>query len=153
MCRLLAVGPTCCRHVGNFPSQAPHCRTDQAEEGVVQAASGVASSHPSYSSSVAVAAPVNIAAADVVPSRVFVVAASVGSVAPDGGSGSAAGAIVDDNANGGHGAVATATGPDVGVGGGTSTDRDNDDHGVNGNRAVVMMMIAGERGGEATARR
>ena len=108
---------------------------------------GLAPLHLSYSSSSVAAAT------DMVPLRVFVVAASVGSFTPDGGSGSAAGAIVDDNANRGHDAVATATGPDVGVGGGSSTDRDNDDHGVYGDRAVVMMTIAGKRGGEATARR
>jgi hypothetical protein len=56
-----------------------------------------------------------------------------------------------------------------GVGGGSSTDRDNDDNDANGDRrrrrprprhrsrraatAVAMMTMAGERGGEATARR
>jgi hypothetical protein len=72
---------------------------------------GLAPSHPSYSSSsiTAAAVNINIAAADMVPLRVFGVAASVGSVAPNGGSGSAAGAVVDDVADGGHNAAATAT--------------------------------------------
>jgi hypothetical protein len=54
-----------------------------------------------------------------------------------------------------------------GVGGGSSTDRDNDDNDANGNcrcrprprhcsrqaaTAFAMMTLAGERGGEATAR-
>ena len=47
-----------------------------------------------------------------VPSQVFVVAVSVGSVTPDGGSGSAAGAIVDDDVDGGRDAAATAARPD-----------------------------------------
>ncbi len=74
--------------------------------------------------------------------------------------------VVDDNtADGGPNMVAMATRPDGGVNGGSSTDRDNNDHNTDGNRrhrrrprprrvaaAVAMMTIAGERGGEATAR-
>ena len=73
---------------------------------------------------------------------------------------------MDDTADGGPDASATATRPDGGIGGGSSTGRDNNDHDADGDRsrrrrrrphraamAVVMMTIAGERGGEAMVRR
>ena len=103
------------------------------DEGVIQAASGVGA----LSSSSSVAAAVNVTAAYAVPSRVFVVAAAIGSAAPGGKNG---------------------------VGGGSSTNRDNDNHDADSNRrhrpcprraatAVAMMTMAGDRGGEATVRR
>ena len=77
------------------------------------------------------------------------------------------GIVVDDDAaDKSPDAAATATNPDGSVGGGSSTDRDDNDHDTNGDHrhcrrprprwaatAVAMMTIAGERGGEATARR
>jgi hypothetical protein len=101
-----------------------------------------------------------IAAADLVPLRIFVVTAAVGSVPPNGGSGGADGAVVnDDDTDRGHDAAVMATRPDGSVSGGSSTDRDNDNHNADGDHhrhcrrrprraatAVVMMMIAGKRG-------
>ncbi len=127
---------------------------------------GSAPLHPSYSSSSVAATAVNITAADVVSSLVFVVTASVRSVALDGRSSGAGGAVVNSNADRGHNVVATVMHLDGGAGGGSCTERDKDNHDADGNchchprchspwaaTAVTMMTIAGKRGGKTTVRR
>ena len=74
------------RHFNNQVEEDP---VSQAEEGVSRPHQGLAPSHLSYSSS-SVASSIASATTDAVTSQVFVVAATIGSITTNSGSGGAA---------------------------------------------------------------